>query len=307
MTLAFSEHDLIGASTTLHGALERANLAARANVPVSIWGEPGVGKESIARLIASSSLVKLDCALLSPRRWNALLAETELSALVADMLSSLYFTNVETIPKPTQRRLALAVRSNRIKARLLLSSPRPYLESKNSDLWSPEFDELLTAFPIRLPSLSERPDDLPNLAQHFFRDALADIGAYPRSLTNKELDHIRRLDFPENLDDLRRCVDYIAKNDALPQETPVKSSVILKVNPEKQQPSREEREGDSGSREPFPSLDEVSIRHIKEALRMTGGVVEGKSGAAKLLKINPYTLRSRMRKFKIDWTKFRDE
>ena len=53
-------------------------------------------------------------------------------------------------------------------------------------------------------------------------------------------------------------------------------------------------------------LDTVIRRHIESALRATAGRVEGRHGAARLLRINPHTLRSRMRKLRIDWRQFRE-
>ncbi|HIQ22484.1 MAG TPA: hypothetical protein EYH34_14770, partial [Planctomycetes bacterium] len=57
--------------------------------------------------------------------------------------------------------------------------------------------------------------------------------------------------------------------------------------------------------EPFPPLDTAVRRHIEEALRRTHGRIEGPFGAARLLRINPHTLRARMRKLGIDWKRFR--
>jgi transcriptional regulator with GAF, ATPase, and Fis domain len=53
-------------------------------------------------------------------------------------------------------------------------------------------------------------------------------------------------------------------------------------------------------------LDEIIRRHIEAALTSTGGRIEGPRGAAKLLKINPHTLRGRMRKLKIEWKQYRE-
>ena len=297
-----ARNNLIGASTTLRAALERVGVAAQSEIPVSLWGEVGVGKETLARLIASTPVVKLDCARLSARRWNALLSENELSALVADALGTLYLTNVETIPKPIQRRLARAIRDDRVKARFLLSSPRLYLESKENELWDSDFDEILQAYPIKLPSLKERTEDFEPLAQAFFQEALAEIGAYPRLLTNKELSGLRALDYSENLDDLRKRVAYVAENDAVPQT--IVAPIVLSVAAPEPSPVRVKKAVDRDA--PFQSLDEAIIEHIEEALQLSGGIVDGDNGAAELLDVNPHTLRSKMRKFKIDGKKFRD-
>lgn len=56
----------------------------------------------------------------------------------------------------------------------------------------------------------------------------------------------------------------------------------------------------------FLSLDAAMREHIEKALALTHGRVEGRQGAARLLAINPHTLRARMRKLKIDWARFRD-
>jgi transcriptional regulator with GAF, ATPase, and Fis domain len=56
----------------------------------------------------------------------------------------------------------------------------------------------------------------------------------------------------------------------------------------------------------FLSLDVAIKQHIEAALRRAGGQIEGARGAAKLLKVNPHTLRSRMRKLGIDWQRFRE-
>jgi hydrogenase-4 transcriptional activator len=53
-------------------------------------------------------------------------------------------------------------------------------------------------------------------------------------------------------------------------------------------------------------LDDAIRRHIEAALRATAGRIEGQGGAAALLRINPHTLRARMRKLRIDWTRYRD-
>ncbi len=58
---------------------------------------------------------------------------------------------------------------------------------------------------------------------------------------------------------------------------------------------------------PIVTLDAAMRTHIENALSRTGGRIEGKQGAAALLKINPHTLRARMRKLKLDWTTFRRE
>lgn len=310
MALRFSENiDFVGFTTTLRTAYERASLASESRIPVFLLGEPGVGKETFARAIAEGAFVKLRCDLLAPRRWTDLLSGAfdgfpfEFSDSAA-----LFLEGIETVPKAVQRRFAAIVRSASFKPRVLLSSTVPYRELRERGVFAPEFDALLTAFPIFLPPLRDRGADVAELAAVFLRDACRRLGVWPRGLTERELDQIRKTEFPDNLDGLRRLMEHAALSGSLPREAPERAP-DLEREPARTPPSARQtvpipEEENDGL---FLSLDESISRHIERALRLTNGVVEGKNGAAALLQINPYTLRSRMRKMKIDWTKFRDE
>ena len=308
MALRFSENiDLIGFTTTLRTAYDRAALASESRIPVFLLGEPGVGKETFARAIAGGAFVKLRCDLLAPRRWTDLLSGAfdgfpfELSDSAA-----LYLEGIETVPKSVQRRFAAAARSASFKPRVLLSSTIPYLELRGREVFAPEFDALLTAFPIFLPPLRDRGADVAELAAVFLRDACRRLGVWPRELTERELDQIRKTEFPDNLDGLRRLMEQTALSGSLSREAPERAP---EREPAPAPPTARQTAPipDEESDGRFLSLDESISRHIESALRLTNGVVEGKNGAASLLQINPYTLRSRMRKMKIDWTKFRDD
>ncbi len=311
MALRFSENiDFIGFTTTLRTAYDRAALASESRIPVFLLGEPGVGKETFARAIAGGAFVKLRCDLLAPRRWTDLLSGAfdgfpfELSDSAA-----LYLEGIETVPKSVQRRFAAAARSASFKPRVLLSSAIPYPELRERGVFTPEFDALLTAFPIFLPPLRERGADVAALAAVFLRDACRRLGVWPRELAERELDQIRKTEFPDNLDGLRRLMEQTALSGSLSREAPERAperepAPAPPSAPTARQAAPIPDEENDGR---FLSLDESISRHIERALRLTNGVVEGKNGAASLLQINPYTLRSRMRKMKIDWTKFRDD
>ncbi len=314
MNAVFDRDDFVGASTTLRSACERALAASACVSPVYIWGAAGVGKETFANAIAKREVVKLRCDRISAQRWNALTSE-ENGEDVLDALAPngerVYFTEIETLPKSTQRRLASRVRD--WSSRVIFSSTRSYRECRDEGIWEPEFESLLTAFPICLPALSDRRDDLPALARLFLRQEANKLGEWKRELSDRELDAIMKLETPNNLDDLRTIAAKLASGDREPF-TLNKPQVE-----ERDEPERAPRKPLSKATiengldaieltpENFPSLEEAAIRHIEAALKLTNGVVEGKTGAAELLKINPYTLRSRMRKMKVDWTKFREE
>lgn len=305
--------DFVGASTTLQEACERAELVAPSDVPVYLNGEQGSGRETFARAFAEGRFARLRCDRLTPKRWRALLTDSfdASEAFFPDLAGVLYLTEVDLAPKSSQRLLAERVRD--WNARVVFSTSRSYLECRDADAFAPELDDLLRAFPIGLPNLKERQDDLPELARVFLRQEADRIGAWKRELTDRELAKIVKFDYPRNLDDLRVVASNLAREENEPF-TLDKPTENASVDAPRQEPTKRERRAlldgtDSIPLSPdaFPSLDEVAVKHIEAALRLTNGVVEGPTGAADLLKINPYTLRSRMKKMKVDWTKFRDE
>ncbi len=308
MSLSFSKiRNFIGAETTLVKVIARAELAAESGIPLFLLGERGVGKETFAREIGGEKTVKLCGELVNELRWNEFFAAGALNdSLINDPSAAFYFADVESIPKKIQRRLASFARSSVFRAQAIFSSSKPYQKLLEDGDLEPAFNSLLVAFPIYVPNLRERVDDLAKLANLFLKDACNRLGAWQRPLSALEHEQLRRTAFPENLDDLRRCMELVALNGSLPRDL----FDSLESNGEQQTRDSATQKGKKQKEETFetfPSLDEIAVQHIERALKLTNGVVEGKGGAAALLKINPYTLRSRMRKMKVDWTKFRKE
>ena len=290
MVLAFSERaNFVGATTSLRQVCARMELASGGDVPFFFYGETGSGKETLAFLYSGEPFVKLRCDRLNEGRLDEILGDSSLRELFPTKTGTLYLTELDAISPERQAKLASQLRASWRRGRVLLGSTR----APESDVWTPELRDVLFAFPLNLPPLRERLEDLPDLAELFYREARARLGEWPRKLTPQELERLRAASYPRNLDDLRALMDYLAERGTLPDELPRESA--------------SSSEQVAIGRDNFPSLDEAAARHIAEALRMTGGVVEGRNGAAELLKINPYTLRSRMKKLNLDWTKFRKD
>jgi len=287
-------NDLIGLSTTLESARRRLIVASRSDLPVLLLGEPGVGKETFARLIAQSqTFVKLSAKRLTPRDWNALLnlptsdaSGTTFRELVGGVL---YLTDVERAPLEIQRRFATALQRSTLSFRVLFATEQPFLRLREKRAFDAEFESFLLGFPISLPPLRERKSDFSELSNAFFRQATNRLGVPSRELTPLELQSLAAGEYPENLDDLYKTLETLAETGDFPQKKSIDDGVSTDADA------------------PFLTIDEAAKLHIEEALRRSNGVVEGQNGAAKALDINPYTLRARMRKLKIDWTKFRPE
>jgi transcriptional regulator with GAF, ATPase, and Fis domain len=161
------------------------------------------------------------------------------------------------------------------------------------DLWY-----RISVFPIRLPPLRERLRDIPALAAHFAWHAGTRIGGQPLTPSSDDLELLSSYDWPGNIRELASVIERatILGNgrsldvcNALGSLKLARGTSVSAI-----------RSGE------FPTLETVVLGHIEVALRRTAGRIEGKGGAAAILGVNPHTLRARMRKLGLEWSKFRD-
>jgi len=159
----------------------------------------------------------------------------------------------------------------------------------------------LAVFPIYLPPLRERPEDIPALARHFAQRAAVRFGLPLQLPTDEDIRALLSYHWPGNIRELAAVIDRAA---ILGNGRGLQVVKALGVT-EPLAPAK--IDNPAVQPESFATLDEVVRRHIEEALRRCSGRIEGSRGAAALLGINPHTLRSRMRKMGIHWAKFRFE
>lgn len=182
------------------------------------------------------------------------------------------------------------------------------------DLWF-----RINTFPILIPSLQERSTDMPELARHFVKRAADRFGLPIVPLTDNDLDLLLAYDWPGNIRELQAVIDraVILGNG---RTLEIGKSLGISLEPHRQSSGGTHRFGDESNHratpipiqtagaagdQPFVSLEEAQRRHIIAALQRCGGQIEGQSGAAALLQINPHTLRARMRKLAIKWRDYR--
>jgi hydrogenase-4 transcriptional activator len=168
------------------------------------------------------------------------------------------------------------------------------------DLWY-----RIAVFPIVLPPLRERVQDVAALAEHFAHRAATRFGLRPQTPTPEQIALLSSYHWPGNVRELASVLDRAAiLGDGDSLEVAKALGVVADVPGLARRAASAELARGEAAEEILP-LDEAMKRHIERALAVSRGRVEGPQGAATLLGINPHTLRARMRKLGIDWISFR--
>ena len=190
------------------------------------------------------------------------------------------------------------------------------------DLWY-----RLAVFPIALPPLREHREDIPAIAEHFARRAAARFGVAARLPGERDLALLHAYDWPGNVRELAAVIDravLLGDGGRLDVERALGFSAVdpaasgagdgwiggPSAGPPAARPgwagwAPEAGEWQRPVRADIEPLEMVVRRHIERALAATSGRIEGPHGAARVLGINPHTLRARMRKLGIEWGRFR--
>lgn len=174
--------------------------------------------------------------------------------------------------------------------------------SFRQDLWY-----RIAVFPIAIPPLRERQSDIPALAEHFARRAAVKLGLPLQLPTAGDIELLRSYAWPGNVRELAAVIERAAilgngKGLQLEAAFGMPTGPVTVLGPASGHSLQAPSSSDNSR---FPTLDEAMAAHIRSALARTHGRIEGPSGAARLLGINPHTLRSRMRKLGVDSRPFR--
>lgn len=321
---------IVGSDGGLKAVMERVGLVARSDVPVLILGETGTGKEVIARAIhersprAKGPFIRVNCGAIAPELIDSELFGHEKGAFTGAIASrrgwferadqgSLLLDEIGELPLPAQVRLIRvlqeetfervgAERSTHVNVRIIAATHRdlPAMVQQGrfrEDLWY-----RIAGFPIVLPPLRERNQDIPALARHFAERAARRFGLRPQAPTPADLTALTAYDWPGNIRELASVIDRAAilgDGKCLVIEkalgSPTNSGAMSVGHTSVSAPPSNE----------LLTLDQAMRRHIEAALIATRGRIEGERGAAILLRVNPHTLRARMRKLGVNWAQYR--
>ncbi len=335
---------IVGESAGLRAVMLRVAQVAKTDAPVLILGETGSGKEVIARAIharsrrANGPVVRVNCGAIPAELVDSELFGHEKGSFTGAVNArkgwferadggTLFLDEIGELPAAAQVRLLRVLqdgslervggqRAINVDVRIVAATHRN-LETMvadgafREDLWY-----RISVFPVRLPALRERPEDVPALATHFAQRAGARLGGAPLVPTPQDIDLLTRYAWPGNVRELAAVIERAAilgNGKRLEIAKALGAAPLSVTAPKSAPPPPIPRfaptpptpiERPSGR---IPTLDEAMRGHIERALTATKGRIEGPFGAAKMLGINPHTLRARMRKLRIDWSRFREE
>lgn len=324
---------VIGADSGLRAVLERAALVSVSDVPVLIFGETGTGKELIARVIhkrsprAPGPIIRVNCGAIPPELIDSQLFGHERGAFTGAVETrhgwferadggTLFLDEIGELPLAAQVRLLRILqdgwferiggaKSIHVDVRIIAATHCDLAGMVTAGRFREDLWYRIAVFPILLPPLRERVQDIPVLARHFAERAALRYGLPVLMPSEEDIALLTAYPWPGNVRELGTVMDRAAIIGNGRRLEVAKALGVLGPAAAPALPRTETPEP-NGAAPPFLSLEEAMRQHIEKALTLTDGRVEGPRGAAALLKINPHTLRARMRKLGISWNRFRE-
>jgi hydrogenase-4 transcriptional activator len=338
--------DVVGARTGLRHVMDRVTLVAQSDVPVLILGETGTGKEVVSRAIhtrskrADGPFIRVNCGAIPSELVDSQLFGHERGSFTgaseqhqgwferADR-GTLFLDEIGELPLPAQVRLLRVLQDHqiervggkvplRVDVRIVAATHRDLSAMVKDRTFREDLWYRINVFPILLPTLRERLEDIPALVRHFTQRAATRFGLPAADATDTDLRLLADYAWPGNIRELGAVIDRavilgagrgldvatalgLSRQQVQAPPAPGAEPTMYEVIPESALP------GDTSAPPPgdIVPLATAMRQHIERALAATRGRIEGRRGAAEMLQINPHTLRARMRKLGIDPDRFR--
>jgi len=321
--------EIVGNDPKLRETLHLVEQVAAADSTVLILGETGTGKELIARAVHDHSprrarpLVKVNCGAIS-----AGLVESELFGHVKGAFTgaiasrdgrfkladggTIFLDEVGELALDTQVKLLRVLqeqefepigssRTIKVNVRVVAATNRDLQELVRAGKFRADLFYRLNVLPLHVPALRERASDIHLLTMFFVQKFAKKMGKQIAQVSDEVMRRLRSYAWPGNIRELQNVIERAVilspgKTLLLAEElrAVATSSTPPEAAPNHPTPGVAKPETNRGG-----SLDEVERRHIESVLEQTNWQIEGERGAAKILEMNPSTLRSRMQKLSI--------
>jgi formate hydrogenlyase transcriptional activator len=306
-------HGIIGNSRALRSVLQQVDLVAPTGSTVLIQGETGTGKELIARAIHELSprrnapFVTLNCAAVPATLLESELFGHERGAFtgatmqrigrfemanggtlfldeIGDMALDLQVKLLRVLQEQEFERLG-GTRTTRVNVRVVAATNRDLLQMVENKEFRADLFYRLSVFPISLPPLRSRPEDIPALARHFMTRYAQRMNKIVEDIPSETMEVMLAYDWPGNVRQLQNFIEY---------------GVIVSAGPIFQPPLGELRSHKTSRPRESQTLEAATRDHILQVLTETKWIVGGRQGAAARLGVARTTLLSKMRRLGIE-------
>ncbi len=301
--------DIIGKSEAIRYAIDKANQVAKTNAPVLLEGETGVGKELIADLIHKSSLrnhapiIKVNCGALPKELIEDELFGHEKGAFTSAIQSrkgrfeladggTIFLDEIGELPLEMQPKLLRVLQNGeyeriggqktiKVDVRIIAATNRDLAQEVSRGNFRDDLFYRLNVFPITIPPLRKRKEDLPLLINHFINTISQNYHKQPDQISKADMQRLMEHPWPGNVRELKNVIE--------------RSVIASEGNTLKLEWSlREASEAASES-----TLEQVERHHIIKIMETCHWKINGENGAAEKLNMHPNTLRSKMKKLGI--------
>lgn len=305
--------EIIGWDTGLKVVIEKVRSVARTDSTVLLLGETGTGKELIARSIhkqsrrADKPFIKLNCAAIPSGLLESELFGAERGAYtgavrqrigrieLADQ-GTLFLDEIGEISPALQPKLLRVLqeqeferlggnRTIKINFRLIAATNRDLLTQATTHQFRSDLYYRLAVFPILLPPLRQRKEDVPELVEHFVAQISRRAGKTITSIPKGTLEALVNWHWPGNVRELENFIER---------------SVILSTGTVLAAPTTELAKSDEPAESPTGTLLSLERQHILKVLKQSNGRISGPHGAAVRLGLKRTTLQSKLKKLGID-------
>jgi len=300
--------EIVGQSGALTRVLRQVKQVAGTDSLVLITGETGTGKELIARAIHRLSrhkdrvMVKVDCAALPATIIESELFGREKGAYTGALTrqigrfetadgSTLFLDEIGELGVEVQAKLLRVVQDGeferlgsaktiKVRVRLIVATNRDLVECLKGGTFREDLFYRLNVFPIRVPPLRERPEDIPLLVAAFIREFESKMGKKKIHIVpTRTMEELQRYSWPGNVRELRNIIEHaviVTTGEKLNVQLPRTENVASMC-----------------------TLKEAEYHHILSVLEKTGWRIKGPLGAATLLGMKSSTLYNAMRRLRI--------
>ncbi len=310
----YNFEEILGNSHKLRKVFQGIEDVAATDSTVLIWGETGTGKELIARAIhhlsprGSRPLIRVNCAVLPAGLVESDLFGHEKGAFTGAHQKrigrfelahrgTLFLDEVGDIPQETQAKLLRVLQEQefervggtqtiKVDVRLISATNRDLEAAVAQQKFRADLFYRLNVFPVHVPPLRERTEDIPILANYFVSKYMKKMNKRFDTISQATMDRLFQYPWPGNVRELENVIERAVIR--------CKGPVLDIKNEAAATPSSA-----PGYPKRLVALEEMEREYILKVLQQTRWVIGGKRGAAEILKIHPNTLRSRLAKLGI--------